>query len=409
MSEKFLAIVDDKLKDAAAEWKPEITLVHDRPEPIHAGDLRANALQKLAKLENDMNSNLYENMSLEQWTNDTAFFENRLNQNLKPHERASLRLYSREWAHVILPAVGNNLAFIFKDCNLGTVEIMPNSVAIFYGGKIQDLRIHKALEYDSRFAIFIGTEVRTLGSETVREDNRFIERLYFDKNSSIHEVLPTDTMKDLVFDGCTLSTVNTVYKDLDSTRFSNVNFKNVPKLYKATIGNGVSFNNCNFLDDSPTAISMYQRLAEKYKSIGDIRQSDSFYALAMGYSDKDLTLFKDRLAFVVSWLYREINDYGQDTYRPLKLLGKLGCIYLIAFYFLCSIATDYFTAIFDAFELTVISSLGAFRLLIPNFGNITESLITSPELTVSVTIATAWASIFWFFLLFGIRKRYVIK
>ena len=122
------------------------------------------------------------------------------------------------------------------------------------------------------------------------------------------------------------------------------------------------------------------------------------------------------LDFITYWFYKKINNFGQNIYRPFKLVVILSIIFFIIIFIMqsCDLpginekACDFpntYPKTCGIIQLTLLVFFGPFKYFL-NFGHVN---FNTSFLAFFTPMCALLSSILWFFFILGLRRAFKIK
>jgi hypothetical protein len=191
------------------------------------------------------------------------------------------------------------------------------------------------------------------------------------------------------------------------TKFVKVTFAEAPSFIESKMDKTVFFHNCNFLEFNLNSQAFYRELRKHLHQNNDEETAAMFGALELKSKHALLKWKDDKLDWVTSTCYKLINDFGLDTYKPLRWLGLQFIVSFFIFLALCkeqlvyketAINGEYGQALYLAF----VSSIGPLRLLVKLDSHNPSQIIGELAFLLLNLVST----VLWFFLIFGVRRKY---
>lgn len=183
--------------------------------------------------------------------------------------------------------------------------------------------------------------------------------------------------------------------EVNNCTFEKCTFKEIVFQSDFTFGNTVNFLDCTFTRFEDNYQPIYRKIKKDFLEHKNENLFNFFGSLELLCHHDELSKNKKTIDYKLSYLYRWMNDFGFQPYLPLKHLAWFS---LAAFFGSLGYNCDLVMAFHDWF----LFFLGPFRLLAKdtNF-HVNNILYVAPFSILS--------SIFWFFLILGIRKKFKIE
>lgn len=186
-----------------------------------------------------------------------------------------------------------------------------------------------------------------------------------------------------------------VDRNFDDAYFEKCKIKSIEVQCDFNFGNNVYFSDCDF----ENKISSYESIYRKFKKDFSNHRHENMYNL---FGTLELMCHHDELSkkkwsydYFLSSIYKYLNNFGQDPYRPFKhLLYCTFGAFITGLIVSCSLST----ALHDSFLFL----LGPFRLLAKDANFKVNNIVYAATFSIL-------GSLLWFFLILGIRKKFKLE
>lgn len=345
----------------------------------------------------------------------------------------------------------NNFTVIkFKNVNLDrldiikqthkTIEVEESSFKTIYIDNDFGHTLKNFTASQSNITMLIIKNLGTKHRESNSEINADMRENFIIKNNCIINVFTCENLDfkhEFFISNSTFKETVTLDKNNFKGTFycKNVQFEEAPSFLESTFSNNTLFEDCQFNDTaSNKSVINYRYLKNKTHEIGDEYQSSIFQALE--FESRFNTVLKNKsyrdpeygVERISSSILKFIHNYGQDLWRPFKLLGYLSVISFSLYFFLgftfdegisCSgiINSDklnYFdntwvlTTCNNSFTASLTYALG---YALGPIGLIVKNGILTPAnnfIKLIEVIQFTLSSLLWFFIITSIRRRFKV-
>ncbi len=202
-------------------------------------------------------------------------------------------------------------------------------------------------------------------------------------------------VKNCNFNLLFMASDNNAERTFDDANFEKCTIKNIEVQADFNFGNNVYFSDCEFENKISSYESIYRRFKKDFSNHRHENMYNLFGSLELMCHHDELSKKKWSFDYSLSSVYRLLNNFGQDPYRPVKHL--LYCTFG-AFLTALIVSCSFSTALHDAF----IFLLGPFRLLAKDTNFKVNNI-------VYVALFSVLGSLLWFFLILGIRKKFKLE
>lgn len=307
-----------------------------------------------------------------------------------------------EGANFNFTAVRFTGSLIFKNAQF--LKIRFTSPLFFSGADFSNLDLPES-EIDILGRL--DHQSRTEFDGDLRFVNSKLQRFRVNKLDVLGRILFSKSIcEKLIFDQC---------KILNQAEFEDCTFVKFPEFFGTSFFPDTSFARSIFLDETVASEGAYRFLKSSMASIGHEVEENLFGGFELAARKGRLSPTGDRIERLLMVLYRKINDYGRDPFRPARSL-----INIFSIGFLVSLLTPYsfFVSSKEPWTLDLadslllrslfysgINTLGPLKLIVPG-------AIFQQASIAGFVIATAQAilsSVLWFFLILGVRRRFRTK
>lgn len=232
-------------------------------------------------------------------------------------------------------------------------------------------------------------------------------------------------IRNLRIEKCKIDYATFGKNQLDNVEFVEVEFIKAPGFIDSTITKSVTFHNCIFNDNDVSAIPKYRELRHLIQKNNDEVTAAEFGALERRAKHKILLGTKRPLFSshwwdgIVSSFYGVINDFGLNTYKPLKILFINWYLSFWLFFLFAQSDLIYATngssnlgnfgkelnPYWQSFLIASLSNSGPLRVL-GKFDGLYPTIFFGE---VAYWVVSVFSSLIWFFLIIGIRNRYKLS
>ncbi|MBL7557630.1 MAG: DUF4097 family beta strand repeat protein [Bdellovibrionaceae bacterium] len=182
---------------------------------------------------------------------------------------------------------------------------------------------------------------------------------------------------------------------LNNSTFENCKINKIYLNADFEFGYRVEFIKCNFQILNSDYETIYRKFKKDFSNHRNENLFNFFGSLELMCHHDELSKNKKDFNFILSSMYQWLNNFGEAPYRPFKHLAWFS---LPAFTFSLGFNCNIVMAFHDWFLFL----LGPFRLLAKDASfHVNNILYVAPFSILS--------SIFWFFLILGIRKKFKIE
>lgn len=285
-----------------------------------------------------------------------------------------------------------NVTITFNKCSSSHLDIdIHNGTVCFLDCTFNDyVQVSKSL----------GTVVFAGGSTNifrVKGKNRLrIEKMKFQSlelsfsNSSISGIDIVDCNFDLAF-----THSNSSGLVLNNTTFENCKINKIFLNADFEFGYRVEFNNCTFSILTSDYETIYRKFKKDFSNHRNENLFNYFGSLELKCHHHELSKNKKTLDYRLSSIYQWMNDFGFQPYKPLKHLAWFSlAAFIVSLGYNCNLVM----ALHDWFLFW----LGPFRLLAKDSSFYVKNIIYVAPFSI-------FSSIFWFFLILGIRKKFKLE
>ncbi|OYZ13514.1 MAG: hypothetical protein B7Y39_17530 [Bdellovibrio sp. 28-41-41] len=302
---------------------------------------------------------------------------------------------------------------IFKNCTFKDIKINPGTSKITFFG----CTIHTLTKNNFSLGLFIQGNSRITNLIFEMSDRNLMIEI---KDSVVETLFVSTGKNNQFFDNINIlnSTLSKTTWEIDNTHrtkygrlhFIGVTFHEAPNFVNTEFSKDVVFRNCIFVDHSESAQIPYRDLKHKFGENHDDLMASHFGGLELISKHNSIS---SRLEKVLSSVYKVLNNYGLDPYRPLLWLVKLLClaflVWSLSIYSLGPMVPEtngqVVSSIEQVFYMTVMSVLGPLKAL--GIFNILK--IQTLFYQIIIFIFNLVSSLLWFFLLLAIRKRFRVS
>lgn len=217
-------------------------------------------------------------------------------------------------------------------------------------------------------------------------------------------------LQSFYFENVKLPDLDLSQAQLKDLTFIDVEFEFAPSFMGAKLEKSVTFIRPKFLDFRLHAQPFYRDLRKHCSENNDDETASLLGSLELKIRHFNTTFKANPLEYSIGLIYKAINEFGTEVYKPLMAL-----IYILPFSFAVFVLVQLFMVpdfLFDignylvkAMKYTFLASIGPARVL-TKFEN---SLPTDFFIEFVYWIVALLNTILWFFLILGIRKRFKIS
>lgn len=277
-----------------------------------------------------------------------------------------------------------------KNCTINRLIINSENEILLRNCKLNKIEIKNRSEDAELIAMHNCVGILSNGFELGLEG---CSNAAFDNCKIAELILKNTTISAALFDGCRVEEVSITGPNnvvLDVLGFDKTTFGRVGHLGKAKIGNDTLFENCIF-ENMDTAF--FRNMKKQYSDLGNDIQSDYFAAYELKSKYHHTKFKNDPINTVLGAIYLAINNFGLNPYRPISYL----------------ILVSILIPLFNQCSGLMLLPKDAFVFLIGPFKLLNEQLRFNKEVgTYTSFLLSLLSSIFWFFLIIGVRKRFKI-
>jgi hypothetical protein len=189
---------------------------------------------------------------------------------------------------------------------------------------------------------------------------------------------------------------------LSSFAITNSVFTRAPELQSSKFPSDTTFYKTQFLNEDYESVGAYRFLKKAMGDIGNEVDEATFAAFEIICRSKSLETDEDRIELTLLSCYRELNDIGRKPFRPLVWLYLLW-IWSVNVYLLAELGFMKSGSISHAMLAATLNTFLPLKLITPTG----STMPTEHWLSVVMTSTHVFiASVLWYLLITGIRRRF---